>query len=610
MTSISSRLRAVTIYFIVPVVVCLAFAFTVPCTLTLDGHGNAGDETTTIALSSLPAFGYHPDGSPWTWSINTAPMFSVIYTAVVRTASPFERIAAARLVSRVLGALGLYFIAIAFARLSWRAPLSLIPSGVLFGSLAFAAVALLNAPRFRFIASFARVDIVGFAFLAMSIAVASQVVVKPRWHLVFLFVLLSLAVEWTSYIAFYLVCFIAIATIAAATVEIIAATPGPGVLKRLLFTIVIPSCVAALLFAVMSRALHGSLFSGPPAFAAETILAKFVWSPVTREQQQVLERVGPQWFWFGKATLIGLLAVCVKELIQTLMSWNRNDRSIAVIPRLVRDLVILCAAVVALPLVYRLWLVMISAYAPIRFTYDSMILLAYTALQLIVFGAILRRRAADRYIMAAVVAWGFFWSGLYPWARPGEGWNLCREELTRDRTFWPVSRAMVGLYNPFDDHDVTNQPRRAHGEAVSQYLRQQGVSKALATDPMFSTLSGPGLSFVFLNDVSSDSKAMTSSPHAEETMLDEFVSRQGIHYVVSTELGESEAYESAGFAALRSCLRRASETEGTANCTFGARSVTLTRVFRTDVVIPSPAKYQFASASSTPISVYSIATLP
>ena len=447
-------------FAIISLAFCFLAAFTFRCTLDIDGHGNVGDETMTaaltsnLALGSLPPYGYRPDGTPWTWGVNTAPVYSWFYSPAVRLTSPLRRIEAARLVSRALGALTLFLLAVGLLQLVARSPLGAIPLPAQVGLLVFTVLALVNSPRFRFIASFARVDVLGLAFLTAVIAAASRVVLRPRALSVFLFVLLSLSVAWTSYIAFFLVGFIAAATLLICATQFIQVPLMAGA-RRLMLEIILPSVGAALLFVALSASLHGALFSGPASGVASTIAANFSWTPTTRPQLQALER--PERGWFLNAALIGFLVVAAKAAIQASPQESRDHRPMESVPRLVRDLVPLGIAVGMSTVIYRVWLITL----PIRFTYDVMIVTAFAALQLIVFGFILRSRPIDRYIMSGAVLVALLWSSLYPWGLPGMAWFLCREDadLVKGR-LWPVSSVLVGLYNPFDEtRDVGNLAR-------------------------------------------------------------------------------------------------------------------------------------------------------
>ena len=588
---------------LLPLACCLLVSFSFPCSLDIDGHGNTGDETMTVALASdvslhaLTPYGYHPDGRAWTWGVNTAPLYSWFYGAAVKMASPLRRIEAARLVSRAIGAVALYLIAIALLQLVWQTTLSRVPVGVQAGIFAFVILALLNSPRFRFIMSSARVDALGFLFLAIVVAAASRLILAPRRLGVFLFTFLALSTAWTSYIAFYLVAFVAAVTLLAAAIVTASEQPLLPRVKSMLLNVALPSAGALLLFAAASALLRGALFSGPASDAANSMASRLSWVATARGQLQALER--PDREWFLEAGIYGFIAVCLKELVQAVVPESRNGQPREPMPALLRDLGWLGIAVGVLNLTYRMWLVTLGSL-PIRFTYDVMITTAAAFLQIIAFCFILRKRSIDRYIMSGAVAVALAAGSLYPWSPPGEAWYLCREESAqiRDR-FWPVSPALVGVFNPFDDSgDEANRARRSHGEAARDFLRQHSVSKAMATDPMFASWSDRDLEFYFLNDMGSPAP----SPAAEQMLVKEFVSRMGVRYLVSTEYGQSARLERAGVAGLRACLRQMSGASTV--CTFGGQRVELKRVFRTDQAVTAPAAYHYDVESSTPISIY------
>ncbi len=593
---------------LLPLACCFLVSFSFPCSLDIDGHGNTGDETMTVALASdvslhsLTAYGYHPDGRAWTWGVNTAPLYSWFYGAAVKMAPPLRRIDAARFVSRAIGAVALYLIAIALLQLVWQTRLSRVPVGLQAGIFAFVIVVLLNSPRFRFIMSSARVDGLGFLFLAIVAAAASRLILAPRRTGVFLFTLLALSTAWTSYVAFYLVAFVAAVTLLAAAIATASGQPLLLRMKSMLLDVALPAAGALLLFGVASTLLHGALFSGPASDAANWMASRLSWAATTRGQLQALER--PDRGWFLEAGIYGFVAVCLKELVQAVVPESRNGQPPEPIPALLWDLGWLGIAVGVLNITYRMWLVTLGSL-PIRFTYDVMITTAVAILQLIAFCFILRKRSIDRYIMSAAVAVALAAGSLYPWSPPGEAWFLCREESAQvqDR-FWPVSPARLGVFNPFDDSgEEANHARRSHGEAARDYLRQHSVSKAMATDPMFASWSDHDLAFYFLNDAGSP----MPTPAAEELLVKQFVSQQGVQYIVSTEYGESARLERAGTVGLRRCLRQMTGDRAENVCTFGGVRVRIRRVFRTDQVVTSPVAYHYDVERSTPISIYLLA---
>src|SRR5215470_7304291 len=137
---------------LLPLGLVMLSAFSLPCDLTIDGNGNLGDETMTVALtattsiSSLPGYGYRPDGTPWRYDVNFSPVFGWLYTAAVQAAPPTRRIEAARLVSRAAGGVGLYLVAIALLALVFHQ--SPVSAGLWLQLAIVAGVALLflNSP--------------------------------------------------------------------------------------------------------------------------------------------------------------------------------------------------------------------------------------------------------------------------------------------------------------------------------------------------------------------------------------------------------------------------------------------------------------------------------
>jgi len=120
---------------------------------------------------------------------------------------------------------------------------------------------------------------------------------------------------------------------------------------------------------------------------------------------------------------------------------------------------------------------------------------------------------------------------------------------------------------------------------------------------MFTTMSDSLVTFYFLNDA----YAITPSPKAEDELFS-WTTTQGVAQIVSTEFGESQSLEdAAGYSALRQCIRRAAASQDPVSCDLGGRRMQVTRVFRSDDVIYSAVIYRYASESSTPISIYSMA---
>ena len=532
-------------------------------------------------------------------SLHSLPLYSWFYSAAIKAASPLRRIEAARLVSRALGAIALYLIAVALLQLVWQTTLDRIPFTWQAALLAFAVVTLVNSPRFRFITSYARVDALGFLFVAIVVAAASRLTLAPRAAGVFLFTLLSLSTAFTSYVAFYLVAFIAAVALLVTAIAMSPERPFGQRVTSLFIRVALPACGALLVFGAASVLLRGALFSGPASDAASSMVGRLSWFPTTRGQLQALER--PDREWFLEASLYGFAAICLKELVQAVVPESRNGRPREHVPTLLWDLGWLGAAVGALAALYHLWLVTLGGLT-IRFTYDVMITTAFALMQLIAFCFILRKRHVDRYLMAGAVAIAFVAASLYPWGPPGEAWYLCREDADQVAgRFWPVSPVLTGIYYPFDDSgDPGNFARRKHNEAARDYLRQHGVSKAMATDPMFAGLSDRELEYYLLNDAPSP----MPTPAAEEMLVKQFVEQQGIQYIVSTEYGESARLERFGTAGLRRCLRQTTGDSAENVCTFGGVRLKIRRVFRTDQVVTSPVAYHYDIENSTPISIY------
>ena len=552
----------------------------------------------TVALSSdaslrsLSAYGYRPDGQAWTWGTNTAPLYSVIYGPVVNAVSPLRRLEAARLVSRVLGGAALYLLAVALIQLVWRRPIAALPLKIRLLVLAFVSFAFLNSPRFRFIASFARVDMLGFFFLAAVLAVCSWMLLAPGPVSVFVFTLLALSTAWTSYVAFYLVAFVAAAALLAAAAE---AANRPSLRRAagsLIGNVVLPASGAVVAFVVISSRLGGALLSGPAAGALAAVASRIHWSATAPEQIQALAR--PERWLFLAAGLCGLAMVFAWSVVQRGDGHERRERP----SRHLWTMAGLGIGVAVLAVVYRLWMVMLGGL-PIRFTYDVMITTAFGFLQLIVCCYLARNWPAARYIMAGAIAVALLYVTIRPWEPSPMLWLRCHEDISPQRKLWPVRPLPVSLYNPFDDsREPGNRARQLHLAATRDYLLEHGAESALATDPMFAVLSDRRLSFVFLND----SGTPTPSPVAEETLMARVVSPKKIQYVVSSAFGEAAELERSGFAAFRSCLRHATAVE--TSCTFGTSTVQFTRVFRTDEAVRTPGAYSYADESSTPVTIY------
>ena len=553
------------------------------------------------SLHSLSPYGYHPDGRAWTWGVNTAPLYSWFYSAAVKAVSPLRRIEAARLVSRALGALALYLIAVALLQLVWQTTIDRIPFAWQAALLAFAVLTIVNSPRFRFITSYARVDALGFLFIALVVAAASRLILAPGALGVFLFTLLSLSTAFTSYIAFYLVAFTAAVALLVAAIAMSPEKPTGQRVISVLTRIGLPACGALLVFGAASVLLRGSLFSGPASDAASSMVGRLSWFATTRGQLQALER--PDREWFLEASLYGFAAICLKELVQAVVPESRNGRPREHVPTLLWDLGWLGLAVGAFAAIYHLWLVTLGGLT-IRFTYDVMITTAFALMQLIAFCFILRNRNIDRYLMAGAVGVAFVAASLYPWGVPGEAWYLCREDADQVAgRLWPVSPVLTGIYHPFDDSgDPGNVARRMHDEAARDWLRQHGVSKAMATDPMFAGLSDRELEFYLLNDA----PLPIATPAAEELLVKHFVTQQGIQYIVSTEYGESARLERFGTVGLRRCLREMTGGKTENVCTFRSARFKISRVFRTDEVVTSPVAYHYDIENSTPVTIYTI----
>ena len=588
---------------LLPLACCFLVSFSFPCGLDIDGHGNSGDETMTVALSSdasltsLSAYGYRPDGQAWTWGANTAPLYSLIYGPVVNAVAPLRRLEAALLVSRGLGGVALYLLAVALMQLVWRKPVAALPPTIQLLILAFVAFVFINSPRFRFIASFARVDMLGFFFLAAALAACSWMLLAPRAGRVFLFTLLSLSTAWTSYVAFYLVAFVAAAALLIAARE---AAKRPSLLRAagsVAGNVASPAFAAVLVFLETSSLVGGGLQSGPASGGVSAMVRRLHWFATAPEQIQALAR--PERWLFLAAGLCGLVAVSAWSV------WRRRDPREGERPAgHVWTLVAVGVALAALAVVYRFWMATLGGL-PIRFTYDVMITTAFGFLQLIVCSYIARNWRAARYVMAGAIAVTLLYVTMRPWEPSPMLWLRCHDDIPlTQRKLWPVRPLAIAFYNPFNDsREPGNRARRLHLAAARDYLLAHDAESALATDPMFAVLSDRRLSFVFLND----SGTLTPSPGAEETLMARVVAPKKIQYIVSSDFGQAEELERAGFAALRSCLRHAAGVD--TSCTFGTSTVQFTRVFRTDEAVRTPGAYSYADESSTPLTIYKI-TLP
>lgn len=589
---------------LIPLAFCLFSAFSLPCSLDIDGHGNMGDETMTVALgakislSSLPEYGYRPDGQPWTWGVNTAALYAWFYGPAVQAAPTFRRIEAARLVSHALGGLALYLLTLSLLQLVFQRTPGKIPLWAHLLAASFIALVFMNSPRFRFISSFARVEALGFFFLAAALAMAPRLLATPRRLTVFLFTLLALSTSWASYIAFYLVAFIG----AFSWFALLVLQTRRGSLRertvRTLSVAIAPVGMALLVFAGISFGLNSGLSSGPSQSFLGEMFSNLTSSILTANQEAALAR--PERWWFVGASVAGLLCVAARAFV-----LRRAGRSGADAPARLSDLAWVALASVGLFAVYRLWFMTLGSLS-IRFTYDVMITTAFAFLQLLVFCFVLRDRRVERYIMIAATLAALMYVSVYPRANRS---FICREDAALvDARIWPRRAVVSGIFNPFNESaDEPNRARRLHISAARDYLRANGVQHAMATDPMFATMSDSTFQFYFIND---SYVHTTPSPSAEEQMVQGFIQRDGIRYIVSTNFGESEPFEMAGFAAMRRCLRSVGAANGaSAVCQFGPQTIEVTRVFRTDAVVTDRTVYTYANENSTPISVFSI-TLP
>jgi hypothetical protein len=572
-----------------PLAFCLLAAFSLPCDLVIDGHGNGGDETTSASLSSdlsftspktpLPGYGYQSDGRPWNWGVDTAPFYGWFYDAALHAAPPVRRIEAARLVSRALCGAGLYLITlsllqlITFPRTNGTWPLVAQLMMALCVALIF-----MNAPGFRFIASFARVEALGFFFLAAVIAAAPRVLAKPTGPSVFLFTLLSLSVAWTSYIAFYLVAALSTSVVCLSA----GATAGtPSSIREKAVTLLLrwglPSISALAVYYLLSSWLSGALLSGPAGYTFFRILN--LWAHPSQWPLSLMS-ARPEPLWFLSANEVGLLGLLVANNI-----WKGKQPA-----KFAMTALVLLVAMV----LYQIWLLPLT---PARYTYDILITTAFAFWLLLVLGFILRDHPMERRFMIAATMAALVYASFHA---PQQPKSLCREDVPgRLERLWPFQTLTSGPYNPFKDAAV-NRSRRLHAEAARRYLEQHGVHGALATDPMFATMSDPSLQFYFLNN----SYSSIESPAAEEQLVAGLVTKSNIRHIVSTEFGESADLDLDGFVALRRCLREAPGENGV--CHLGNRTVKLTRVFRTDEVVHTTDVYVYANKNSTPISIYTM----
>ena len=579
-------------YVLAPLLLCLAFAFSSPCALDIDGHGNAGDETMTIALESdatlrsLPAYGYRPDGRAWAWTSHTAPFFAVFYAPFVNAAPPLKRIEAARLVSRVLAGLSIYLLALALMQFVWRRSVQRTPVAAQLFVLAIVAFAFMNAPRFRFIASFARVDMLGFFFLAAVMASASWLLLSPTPVRVFLFTLLSAATVGTSYAAFLLAASIAGVALVAVSIELMV-RPASRFVRVWLATVVGPTVCAMVVAWWSLRLAHAAMFSGFAGDTAVRLRDRLAWLPVTADQVAALAR--PEREWFLAAGLCGLACSVVLALARRNgasgrgLEWWRAAIAFGI------GLLITAA-------IYRFWMLTLGLL-PIRFTYDAMLLIALGFLELLVCSFAFRHWDVGRYVTGAFVSAALVYACVSSARPPG---LLCQEESSLPRRqFWPVGASITGLYDPFKDQLPGNRARYLHLSAARNYLVDHGVARALATDPMLTLASEPALRYFVPNDYFYPGP----SPEAEELFWRRVVAPQNIQYLVSTEFGQAEELNRAGFSTLRACLRQATKATVT-SCTFKDTTVQLTRIFSTDETVSEAGVYRYGFEPSTPLTIY------
>ena len=592
---------------LLPLAFCVLASFSLPCGLVLDGHGNMGDETMTIALASdisfasLPGYGYESDGQRWTWGVNTAPLYGWFYAVAVHAAPPLRRIEAARLVSRTLGGAAIYLITLSLLQLVFRRTPGTAPLRAQL-TLAFCvAFAFMNSPRFRFIVSFARVEALGFFFLAAVLAAGPRLIARPSRRSVFLFTLLSLSVGWTSYIAFYLSAFISAFCLAAGAIASMKRGPAGGWIRSLLIVWVVPVGCALATFYALSFLLQGALLAGPAAAGLSRMISTIMLLAHTpSHSSSTMVSTRPELLWFLAGSGCGLVFLLVRGYVTRRgrgpnAAGQPSSATSGMVSFAWAGLALLVTAVL-----YQLWLVTL---APVRFTYDILITTAFAFLQLIVFCFILRDRAVERRVMAIATVAALLFASLYPAAQP---LFLCTEDASRKTArLWPLERTVAaGFYNPFNDSsDNWNRARRLHVEAARNYLQQRGVPSVLATDPMFAEMSDAALRFYFINN----SLRSTGSPAAETQLLAVFVSQQDMRYIVSTDFGVSPLMDGAGFTDLRHCLRQA--VGEVSVCRLGGQSVEMKRVFRTDEILRTADVYAYGTANSTPISIYLLTVL-
>lgn len=573
---------------LLPLAFCVLASFSLPCGLVIDGHANTGDETMTIALTSdisftapagpLPGYGYQSDGQRWTWGLNTAPLYGWFYAAAVHAAPPLRRVETARLVSRVLGGAAIYLITLALLQLVFRRTPFATPLPAQLLLALFVAFVFMNSPRFRFIASFARLEALGLFFLAAVIAAGSRLLLKPTGRSAFLFTLLALSAAWTSYVAFYLATFIAAFSLVAYAVTRFPRSASLAAIRSFLVSTALPALSALVIFAAMSSWFSSALLSGPASSRMSVMLGEL--TRLGRAPAGLFSglTMRPEPLWFLGASVCGVAVLLAGRRVL--------DAQTRLAP-----LIWVSVALVATTIVYQFW---IATMGQIRFTYDLLITTAFAFLQLAIFCFILRDRAVERYVMAAATAAALLYASLHA---SGSG---CLEDFPVSNTrLWPFQHTVsAGLYNPFDESaNPWNRARRLHAGAARAYLLQHGVTQAMATDPMFATMSDAALQFYFLND---QFKALRS-PAAEQELLSVFVSQKGMRYIASTDFGVSATMDSVGLADLRRCLK-----QGGGLCQLGGQSVEVARVFRTDEAVSEPGAYSYGVGDSTPITIYLI----
>jgi hypothetical protein len=535
-------------------------------------------------LRSLTAYGYRPDGHPWAFATHTAPLFGVFYAPFVNAAPPLRRIEAARLVSRALAGLSIYLLALAFMQFIWRRPVHRVPTAMQLFVLAAVTFALMNAPLFRFIASFARVDMLGFFFLAGVLAAASWLLLSPTPVRVFLFTLLTASTEGTSYVAFFLAASIAGMALLAVSIERFERPTLRAVLSWLA-TVAGPAVCAVFVAWSIFRVMNATMFAGLAGDTAVRLRDHLAWFPTSPDQVAALAR--PERGWFLTAGLAGL--ACCSLLVLT------NGVSARGVARW-RPVLALGIGLLITATIYRFWMLTLGPL-PIRFTYDVMLLIAFGFLELLVCSFALRHWAAGRYVTGAIIGATMIYACVSS-SRPSV--QLCQDKgsATR-RQFWPVGKSVTGLYNPFDDPRPGNRARNLHLSAARDYLVEHGVTRAVATDPMFTIASEKALEYFVPNDYLYPGP----SPAAEELFWRRVVGPRNIQYLVSTEFGQAEELDRAGFPALRACLRQAAKGAVT-SCRFGETTVQLTRVFSTDETVSDAVVYRYTFEASTPLTIY------